>query len=734
MSNSTPKTKVAVLGGGVGSMIAAWQLTATPELRERFDVTVYQLGWRLGGKGASGRNLTPGYGHRIEEHGLHIWMGFYHHAFAAMRQAYAEWRQPAGAPLRTWTDAFKPHDLITLEEQIDGQWVHWPVEFPRNDGLPGEGDPNPDFWQLVQLAIGWLEDLFHHHLHSGADAAPDAPAPAPVAGTAAASGKPSWVRRLLAEAETTVLTVVETSALRQAKTLAARLHADAGQHTPADHAELAGHLSGFRDWLWRWVEGEIDRHTPTRRLWLLLDLGLSTLIGLFAEGVLTRRHGFEELDRYEWREFMRKYGLKEAHAWSAPVRAVYDLAFGYRDGIADADHADMAAGTTIRGMLRMMFGYKGSIFYKMQAGMGDTVFSPLYGALVARGVRFEFFQQVRELQPGADGRTIDAIVVQPQATVKPEVAARGGYQPLIDVLGVSCWPSEPLYDQLVEGERIRQQGINLESAWAEWSGVGPPRTLRRGVDFDQVVLGISLGALDRICAPLIAIDQRWQRMIAQVKTVRTQAFQLWLTRDTESLGWVAPQRAVLGAYVEPMDTWADMSQLLPREDWPANGAPQSVAYFCGPKDDNLPTPPLGPNPTFPSAALDQVKEEAHRFLTQDIAHLWPKAVGANGALDWNLLVDPAGGVGAGRFERQYFRVNIDPSERYVLSVKGSTAARLPGGDSGFANLVLAGDWTHNDLSVGCVECAVLGGLQAAAALIGGPTPSGGTGRPVSART
>ena len=63
--------KVAILGGGVGGMTAAFELTATPELRERYDVTLYQLGWRLGGKGASGRNARAH--DRIEEHGLHVW-------------------------------------------------------------------------------------------------------------------------------------------------------------------------------------------------------------------------------------------------------------------------------------------------------------------------------------------------------------------------------------------------------------------------------------------------------------------------------------------------------------------------------------------------------------------------------------------------------------------------------------------------------------------------------------
>ena len=47
--------KILVLGGGLGSISAAHELTKTPELRQRNQVTVLQMGWRLGGKGASGR-------------------------------------------------------------------------------------------------------------------------------------------------------------------------------------------------------------------------------------------------------------------------------------------------------------------------------------------------------------------------------------------------------------------------------------------------------------------------------------------------------------------------------------------------------------------------------------------------------------------------------------------------------------------------------------------------------
>ena len=40
--------------------------------------------------------------------------------------------------------------------------------------------------------------------------------------------------------------------------------------------------------------------------------------------------------------------------------------------------------------------------------------------------------------------------------------------------------------------------------------------------------------------------------------------------------------------------------------------------------------------------------------------------------------------------------------------------------SGFENLVLAGDWVRNGMNVGCVEGAVMGGMQAARAISGWP--------------
>lgn len=60
---------------------SAFELTR-PEHQGKYHVTVYQLGRRLGCKGVFGRGPAG----RIEEHGLHVWQGYYKNAFRLMRE------------------------------------------------------------------------------------------------------------------------------------------------------------------------------------------------------------------------------------------------------------------------------------------------------------------------------------------------------------------------------------------------------------------------------------------------------------------------------------------------------------------------------------------------------------------------------------------------------------------------------------------------------------------------
>jgi hypothetical protein len=105
------------------------------------------------------------------------------------------------------------------------------------------------------------------------------------------------------------------------------------------------------------------------------------------------------------------------------------------------------------------------------------------------------------------------------------------------------------------------------------------------------------------------------------------------------------------------------------------------------------------------------------FLEQKLVYLWPSASTGTG-FAWDMLADPDGRQGPARLDSQYLRVNIDPSERYVLSVPGSTGYRLTANGAGIANLFLAGDWTACGINAGCVEGAVTSGMLAARAITG----------------
>lgn len=208
-------------------------------------------------------------------------------------------------------------------------------------------------------------------------------------------------------------------------------------------------------------------------------------------------------------------------------------------------------------------------------------------------------------------------------------------------------------------------------------------------------------------------------MVERVKTIQTQGFQLWLNRTLSECGWELDS-PILGAYVEPIDTWADMTHLLAVENWPEAQAPKQVAYFVGVmKDDELIPGPEDRD--FPGKQNDRARLAAVNFLESAISYLWPSSADqGTKQFNWQLLCPSCRDFDSTRFSSQYWRANIDPSERYTLAVAGSTQYRLRTDSSGYSNLVLTGDWLRNGLNTpGCIESAVISGRQAARAISGG---------------
>jgi hypothetical protein len=116
--------------------------------------------------------------------------------------------------------------------------------------------------------------------------------------------------------------------------------------------------------------------------------------------------------------------------------------------------------------------------------------------------------------------------------------------------------------------------------------------------------------------------------------------------------------------------------------------------------------PLFTDTEFPVEQKALVKASSIAFLRDSMPVLWPK-------FDFSMLY-------GGTFDKQFWRVNVDPPERYVQNVAGSTKFRLRPDESGFVNLVMAGDWTYTPINLGCVEAAVMSGKMASWALCGSP--------------
>ncbi len=701
-----PPKKIAVLGGGVGSMTAAYYLTNQAGWQDQYEITVYQLGWRLGGKGASGRNAA--FGQRIEEHGLHIWFGFYENAFAMIQEAYATLNRPVTAPLATWQDAFKPHDYIVLTEYIENNWKIWNLEFPKNKDTPGSSPESLGLLQAAKLLWTWISTWIHQAHEASAQ---------PV--LSSAIQHPDWLHQLAATAEKDV----EDLAGDVRVTVLALEGVFSNLQSHQDRSWISAALRGIKKWLEHFLTQKLESNDTLRRIFICLDLGITVLIGILEDGVL--EHGFDIINNIDFKNWLSKHGAnQEFTVDSAPVRGFYDLVFAYENG--DFSKPNAEAGTLLRAMMLIGLAYKGSIMYKMQAGMGDTVFTPLYQVLQARGVKFKFFHQVNELIP--TGNNISSIRLTQQVHVSSGIEQ---YQPLVYVKGLACWGSTPNYDQILpeEAALLQANNINLESSWSNWGTVYqehfgqplPSITLEQGKDFDQIIFGISKGALSSLCPQLLEQSQALSTMNNAVQTVATQAYQVWLTKDLAELGWTYQpngQQPVLSGYTEPFDTWAAMDQLLIREDWKAdNQDPKNVSYFCS----ALPIADYPPftDSSFPATIAAQVKQNAIGQLQNQMQPLMPNAAN-NGAFHWDWLTDTSSAIGQDRFNSQYWRANIDPSEQYVLSVVGSTATRLETNQSGFDNLYLTGDWIKTGLNAGCVEAAVMAGMQTSRAMTGYP--------------
>jgi hypothetical protein len=490
--------------------------------------------------------------------------------------------RPASNPVATIGDAFKRQNQIAFAEEQKGAWSPWPFWFepdidenlfPGRDDLWAPDDIMPSLATLVRRAIAAIEYNWQYYKAEW-------PGDAQAETARAVSSMPPEQQLYLGKMN--AAGVGSHPLLSLAHAAAQDLERDV-EAARLSEAAIIHLLAAFQALVAKHRAGN-GLSEAFRRALILANFGICMVLGILRHGCLL--WGMHVIDHLEFRAFLAEQDAEAAN--NAIVSEMYEYTFAFENGSRDLPRISACA--AVQAILRLFLTYKGAFFFKAMLGMGDTICTPLYQLLKQRGVSFKFFHKVTSLEPTADGGQIGTILIDQQVGM-----AAGGddYQPLVTVNGSECWPSAPLWDQLQDGAALKAAGIDFENAY------GPPfppqpapvakLSLKLNEDFDKVVLGISMGALADICAKLVAEKTAWRDMVVNLKTVRTQALQLWIDRKVGDLGGpfvapvvppvVWPQRVappnpmgpIVGTFQPPLDTYSDMSQLLPAEAWPEPG-------------------------------------------------------------------------------------------------------------------------------------------------------------------
>ena len=753
------KTKIAVLGGGTAALSAVFALTSPNNLKhEEYEITVYQIGWRLGGKAATGRNRHMN--HRIEEHGLHLWNGSYTNAFGLMRECYEELARSSGERLATFDEAFEPMNTVHLARKFNGTWDSQSSYHAPNNQTLGRNEGFHPISEYIMMSLRGMSELlsntplFVDSKNKQTNTMADhtilpTTIQKLIQGLAedAAFGTRQVGKKLLRTAEQIIKTVIDTQTEPSTEEINNKPTIKSWLQKKADYISssyansiqvqwentLVNVLDYFIDWLWKKVKTTVDTDISTYQFWTGMSFTYALIRGILVDEV--HKKGLASLNEYDFREWLEKHAFDDGGILqsSAVVASRYTPSFAYIDGnntvppeALFAPNAAIEAGTALSWLIRETLTYNKAVMFYFKSGTAETIFTPIYQVLLNRGVKFKFFHRVLKVIPSADGQKIVEIQIAEQVKLASGIKE---YNPLYEVNQLLCWPSEPFYEQLEGAQKIEKENINFEQTPASWQDAGI-HTLIQGIDFDNVILGIPPPAFPAICPDLLATSQKWRKMHTTLKNIATAGVQIWQKPHLHQLGWPTMYpRPVMTTFEDSyLDTWADMSHLIPEEGWMAENYPLNLSYFTGGLLEETPFEIKDLNAG--DFGLDQKSANLHlrgiaqALLEKKFAPFWPSAYDANTkAYKWSNLISSKENKGKDKhpLDDQYIRANIMPTERYILCVPGSSKHRLPTHDpQEFTNLYLAGDWTKNGVNVGSMEGAVTSGLLASSALTGYP--------------
>ena len=338
-------------------------------------------------------------------------MGSYENAFRLIRECYSELkRDRRKCRIADWRDAFSPAPFIGLAEKSQsGAYWNFLSYFPPGNGLPGdplsENDPFTITSYLARTA-SILRTLLlavqaNRSSRSSAKASRDT-------GKARSSSDQSNSEGAEARDEPSKRLarllglgwIATTAALIEAVEMLELVFAPRSIYPMDGIVQLIELIAASAR---RQLETIVENDPELLVLWQGIDLAMASMRGILRFGLISDPRGFDAINDYDFRDWLRINGASERSLESPLIRGAYDLVFAYEDG--DYQRPRHGAGVALRGAFRMLFSSRGAIFWKMHAGMGDTVFAPMYEVMKKRGVAFKIFPSPRSGKIGGSWGT-----------------------------------------------------------------------------------------------------------------------------------------------------------------------------------------------------------------------------------------------------------------------------------------------------------------------------------------
>ena len=640
-----------------------------------------------GAGGSAGRAASSrGVHGRIEEHGLHVWLGYYDNAFRLMREVYDELDRPT-------TDPECP--IADLARRV------------RPAGRVGRRGPRGG--RLAALG----RDLRPNDQRAGAPTRPGAPLSVAAFVRSGRCGCCSTSRVVAAADERRVPAGVVLSASPEPPPARERRSPAGRRSACCARREIAAMVAAVE--AIRLLEAALPRGGPLAATVARVPRGHAR--GLGARSARRRRRppacrarrprGHLLPGRHPRRAARdprlrapsttrtsatgsRRHGARPETLESPLVRGMYDLVFAYEDGDPRSAAVLRRAGPVPgrQDVLRLP-----GIDLLADAGRAwATSCSPPSTRRCGRagcGSR------------SSTGST-DCASSATAARSTPSPRARRGwprrddYDPLMRVERAALLPSAPLAEQLADharpGPRVRTGLI------AAPRSAGPAR--RRGLRRRRARHVARHGPI--VLPELIERSPRWRAMVDHVATVATQSLQLWLRRRESELGLAASGRDGQRLRARRSTPTPSMTPPARARGWAARTAPGDARLLLRRAAGAAPT-------ADPQAAERRRARQRGRASSTPLRrHFWP-ARRARRGFRWDLLC----GEGDGGGERTAGQPVLDAptSTRPTATCSRCRAARprLRADESGYDNLVLAGDWTNCGLNAGCIEAAVMAG-------------------------